>query len=255
MRKISIVIVDDEPLMCEELQCQLDAYAEVEVLAVCHNGEEALARAAELKPDVMFLDIQMPGITGLNVADVLSRQIRAPKVVFLTAHDEYALKAFAVDALDYVLKPFDEHDINRVIAKLRRLFCTVGSGDPVESGPAGSGHKADYTRKFCVQQGAKLEVIDQEQIQLILARERLVFIQTTDGISHQIRSTLNELSAKLDPKLFVRCHRNYIVNVDQIKNLENWFNRGYLLVLKGTAKTEIPVSRQYVRQLKRYLEF
>ena len=121
--------------------------------------------------------------------------------------------------------------------------------------PAGSAHNLDYTRKFCVQQGAKLEVIDQDQIQLIYAKERLVFIQTAEGISHLIKSTLNELITKLDPKLFMRCHRNYIVNVDQIKNLENWFNRGYLLVLKGTAKTEIPVSRHYVSHLKAYLEF
>ena len=255
MRKMTTLIVDDEPLLCEELQSQLESYPDIEILAVCHDGEEALAKAAELKPDLMFLDIQMPGITGLNVADVLSRQSRPPKVIFLTAHDEYALKAFAVDALDYVLKPFDEHDINRVMAKLRRQLCTAGSGDPASPAPVGSGHTADYARKFCVQHGAKLEVIDQEQIQLIYAKDRLVYIQTTDGVSHQVRSTLNELGAKLDPKLFVRCHRNYIVSINQIRCLETWFNRGYLMVLKGPTKTEIPVSRQYVHLLKEHLEF
>jgi two-component system LytT family response regulator/two-component system response regulator LytT len=255
MRSISVLIVDDEPLMCEELRSQLAAYPEIEVLAVCHNGEEALARSGELNPDAMFLDIQMPGISGLNVADVLSRQVRAPRVVFLTAHDEFALKAFTVDALDYVLKPFDEDDIGRVIAKLKRYFQALGKGETAGPEPAVTGRKTDYTRKFCVQQGGKLEVIDQEQIQLIYAKDRLVFIQTTDGASHLIRFTLNEIASKLDPKRFVRCHRNYIVNVDRIQNLENWFNRGYLLVLKGTPKTEIPVSRHYVGHLKTYLEF
>ena len=253
MRKITIMIVDDELLMCEELQCQLELYPEVEILAVCHNGEEALAKAAELRPDVMFLDIQMPGITGLNVADVLSRQTSPPRVIFLTAHDEYALKAFAVDALDYVLKPFDEHDIKRVISKLQKLFGVLHTREEPE--PAAPDRAKDYMRKFCVHRGARLEVLEQEQIQLIYAKDRLVFIQTAEGASHLIKSTLNELATKLDPKYFMRCHRNYIVNVDQIQSLENWFNRGYLLILKGKAKTEVPVSRQYVRYLKEYLEF
>lgn len=255
MGKITIMIVDDELLMCEELKCQLDLYSELEVLAVCHNGEEALARAAELKPDLIFLDIQMPGITGLTVADVLSRQLQPPKVVFLTAHDEYALKAFSVDALDYVLKPFDENDINRVIAKIKKQLSPPGKPAPEAQEPDLPGQPLDFQRKFCVQKGARLEVLDQEQIQLVYAKDRLVFIQTMEGAAHQIKSTLNELSAKLDPKLFVRCHRNYIVNVDAIQSLENWFNRGYLLVMKGKARAEVPVSRQYVRSLKDYLEF
>lgn len=255
MRTIPALIVDDEPLMCEELQSQLEPYPEIEILAICHNGEDALARAAELKPSLVFLDIQMPGINGLNVADVLSRQARPPKVVFITAHDNYALKAFGVDALDYVLKPYDEHDIRRVITKLKKQFGTLADGNPVEPEPAGAGTKADYISKLCVQQGPRLEVIDQERIQLICARERQVFLQTTDGTSHLLKSTLNELAARLDPKRFMRCHRNYIVNVDQIKSLENWFNRGYLLIMKGAVPTEIPVSRQYVKHLKAYLEF
>lgn len=255
MKKITVLVVDDEPLMCEELLAQLELHEVMDILAVCHNGEDALAKGAELKPDLVFLDIQMPGISGLTVADVLSRQTDPPKVVFLTAHDEYALKAFSLDAVDYVLKPFDEHDINRVVVKMKKMFCRSGKADIATSGPEYHGSGAGYTRKFCVQQGAKLEVICQEQIQFIHARERLVFMQTTDGQSHLVRFTLNELMDKLDPKIFVRCHRNYIVNIDQIKNLENWFNRGYLLALRGDGKTEIPVSRQYVKQLKTYLEF
>ncbi len=255
MKNITVLIVDDEPIMCEELQSQLEIYPEIIALAVCHNGEEALARSAELKPDVLFLDIQMPGINGLIVADVLSRQKRPPKVIFLTAHDEYALKAFGVDALDYVLKPYDEHDIKRVVAKLNKLFSAGDACDLADMVPAVPDYKGDYTRKLCVQQGVKLEVVDQEQIQIFFAKDRLVFIQTTDETSHVINFTLNELMSKLDPKLFMRCHRNYIVNINQIKNLENWFNRGYLLVLKGKNKTEIPVSRQYVKQLKAHLEF
>jgi len=249
LSEIRVMLVDDEPLMCEELQCQLEAYPEVEVVAVCHEGEEALARAGELKPALIFLDVQMPGIDGLKVAEVLSRHRNPPTVVFVTAHDEYAVKAFAVDASDYVLKPFDEENIRRVMSKLKKKLAV-----PTQATEADLPHPEQFMRKFCVQRGGKLEVMDQEQIQLIYAKERAVFIQT-EGASHLIKSTLNELATKLDPKFFLRCHRNYIVNVDQIQSLENWFNRGYLLVLRDGRKTQVPVSRQYVRSLKNYLEF
>lgn len=255
MRKITVLVVDDEPLMREELCSHLTAYPEIEVLAHCQTGEEALSSTAELYPDVIFLDIQMPGLSGMEVASVLSRQQFAPKVVFITAHDEHALKAFTVDALDYVLKPFDEDDIHRVVAKINK---TVSPREQVSMPEAEKSHapsRGEYIRKFCVQSGGKMEVIGQEQIQQFYAKERLVFLQTVDGASHLARFTLNELSGKLDPKLFIRCHRNHIVNLEQIKSLEPWYNRGYMMTLKGGARTEIPVSRQYVRDLKAHMDF
>lgn len=255
MNKTTVLIVDDEQLMCEELQSLLGSYAEIHTLAVCHTGEEALAKAAELKPDVVFLDIEMPGITGITVADVLSKQANPPRVIFLTAHDEYALQAFTVDAFHYLLKPFDEEDIKKVISKLEKNSRPLKINDGARLVAANSGHKIEYVRKFCVQHEAKLEVIDQDQIEVFYAKDRLVFIQTVDGITFPIKFTLNTLTDKLDPKVFVRCHRNFLVNINQIKCLETWFNRGYMMILKGAAKTKIPVSRQYVSNLKAYLEF
>lgn len=249
MDTISVLMADDEPLMCEELLSLLECHPELEVVAVCHNGEEALARAAELRPEVLFLDIQMPGISGLTVADLLCRQAEGPKVVFITAHDEYAVKAFAVDAVDYVLKPFDERDLQRVVPKLIRLL--RGAREPVPAKPrlpAGG-----YLLRFAVQKGAKLEVVNQDEIRMIFAKDRLVFIRTVDGGTYPIRFTLNDLAARLDPQRFLRCHRNYLVNLDQIQSLETWFNRGYLLFLKD--RTEVPVSRQYVSRLREHLEF
>jgi len=255
MSKMRVLIADDEVLMCEELQAQFEHYQDIEIVSVCHDGDETLAKCKELRPDVVFLDIQMPGKTGLEVAEILARQVSPPRVVFLTAYADHAVKAFAVDAVDYVLKPFDEKDIQRVVGKLRRM----GSGSRgVNSGNdsiSRSAAKGDYTRKFCVQHGGRFEVIDNERIQYFLAKDRLVFVQTIEGKQFLLKSTLNELELKLDQRQFLRCHRNYIVNMDQVQQLENWFNRGYMLILKGEGKVEVPVSRLYVKRLKEFLEF
>lgn len=255
MQKRSVLIADDEILMCEELQEQLEQYQDLEIVAVCHDGNTALAKALEVRPDIVFLDIHMPGKSGLDVAAVLARQLAPPSVVFLTAFGEYALQAFEVNAVDYVLKPFDEMDIHRVVAKLRRLFPGKARESDPDRPPNESGPRSGYQRKFCVQQNGKLVVIDDERIKLIYAKDRLVFIQTTEDKHYNVKSTLSELEEKLDNKRFMRCHRNYIVNVDHIEHLENWFNRGYLLSLKGDAKTEVQVSKLFVKRLKEYLEF
>lgn len=255
MQELSILIADDEVLICEELQGQLEQYRDLRIVAACHDGDSALARALELRPDAVFLDMHMPGKSGLDVAAVLARQLDPPAVVFLTAYGEYALQAFEVNAIDYVLKPYDEMDIHRVVAKLRRLFAGKGRVREADRQPDGPAPRGGHPRRFCVQHHGRLEVVELEQIQTIYAKDRLVFIQTREGTHYNIKSSLNELEEKLDDKLFMRCHRNYIVNVAQIDHLENWFNRGYLLSLKGDAKTEVPVSRLFVKKLKEYLEF
>jgi DNA-binding LytR/AlgR family response regulator len=255
MKKMSILIADDEVLMCEELLAQLEHYQDIEVVAVCHDGDSALAGVKEFKPDIVFLDIQMPGKTGLDVAAILARQVAPPVVVFLTAFADYALKAFEVDAVDYVLKPFDEKDIQRVVSKLRKMQAAKDREKEVKHTVAEAVPQAEHPRKFCVHHSGRFEVIDNERILFFYAKDRLVFVQTTDDKHFPIKSSLNELEEKLDQKQFMRCHRNYIVNMDQIKHLENWFNRGYMLILKGETKTEVPVSRLFVKRLKEYLEF
>lgn len=252
MNKLSILIADDEVLMCEELLAQFEHYQDLEIVAVCHDGDSVLSSVKELKPDVVFLDIQMPGKTGLEVAAILARQVDQPAVVFLTAFADHAIKAFEVDAVDYVLKPFDEKDIQRVVGKLRKV-CTTKAGTDIVKQPVAA--LAGHPRKFCVQHSGRFEVIDNERILFFYAKDRLVFVQTSDGKHFPVKSSLNELEEKLDHKQFMRCHRNYIVNMDQIKHLENWFNRGYMLILKNDTKNEVPVSRLFVKRLKEYLEF
>lgn len=255
MTKLSILIAEDEVLMCEELLAQFEHYQDIDIVAVCNDGDSALARIRELKPDIVFLDIQMPGKTGLEVAAILARQVDPPLVVFLTAFADHALKAFEVDAVDYVLKPFDEKDIQRVVNKLRKLHAAKGREKEGKSTASGSIFTSEHPRKFCVHHDGRFEVIDNERILYFYAKDRLVFIQTADDRHFPIKSSLNELEEKLDHKQFMRCHRNFIVNMEQVKHLENWFNRGYMLVLKGDMKTEVPVSRLFVKRLKEFLEF
>lgn len=160
-----------------------------------------------------------------------------------------------VETVDYVIK---QMDIHRALAKIRDDAGTDGAGeedgeDEAEDGP--SFRRRGYPRKFCVHHGGRLVVIDNGQIQLFFAKDRMVFIQTEDGKQYPIRSTLAELEEKLDNNQFMRCHRNYIVNMEHVDYLNNWFNRGYLLILKGKSQTEVPVSRVFVKRLKKYIEF
>lgn len=255
MSTMKIIIADDEVLMCEELQGQFEHYHDIDIISVCHDGDETLVKCKELRPDVVFLDIQMPGKTGLEVAEILARQVSPPLVIFLTAYADHAVKAFAVDAVDYVLKPFDEKDIQRVVGKLRRIVATSRGVNTENKFTGRVAANGDYARKFCVQHGGRFVVIDNERIQFFLAKDRLVFVQTIEGKQFLLKSTLNELELKLDPGQFLRCHRNYIVNMDQVQQLENWFNRGYMLILKGEGKVEVPVSRLNVKRLKDFIEF
>jgi DNA-binding LytR/AlgR family response regulator len=240
MEKIRALIVDDEILMCNELKSLVEVYQGIEVIGICQDGAKAIKVIDELHPDLVFLDIQMPGRNGLQVAASLYNRPNAPLVVFATAYDDYALKAFEVNAIDYLLKPFDEKDVERVINKVKRRF--------------DARTKVSYPRRFTVERGDRIEIIDNARIQLIFAKDRLVFIQTVDGEVYNTRLSLQEFENRLDPAKFFRCHRNYIVNMEEVKQLAAWFNRGYLLILKGNKHIEVPVSRIYTRKLKEYVD-
>lgn len=243
MSKLRTLIVDDEPLICDELRCALTVVQDIEVTGIVHNAQDAVKIAAIKPIDLVFLDIQMPGMNGLELAQKLSGQPRPPLIVFITAYSDFALDAFAVDAVDYILKPFDERDITRVLKKIRGRHVRYQAPPPRLSGPV---------RNLCVEAGDRLEVIHTGRIQVIQADERQVFLRTVEGRTFPVRRRLNELEQMLDPKDFYRCHRNYIVNVNQVHQVASWFNRGYLLIMKEPA-AEVPVGRVYAPRLKEYL--
>lgn len=243
MNSIRTLLVDDEPLMCQELQVLLEDYRDIEVIASCHNSHEALEKIIDLQPDLIFLDIQMPGKSGIQIAKSIAHLPHIPMVVFATAYQNYAIDAFGVNAVDYILKPFDESDIDRAIRKVRRF----AAGPSLSLRPR--------PRKLSAEANNRLEIIDQQEIQVIYTENRSVFIQTRDGRILAGKMSLQEYEALLDPQLFCRCHRGHIVNVQCIERLDPWFNRGYLLTLSGAKPREVPVSRIYVKNLKQFVQF
>jgi DNA-binding LytR/AlgR family response regulator len=250
MRKLTAVVADDEEFMAEMLRRLLEQYTNIKVAGLAYDGDEALKLVEQYQPDVVFLDIQMPGKTGIEVAAVLNKNPYSPTVVFVTAYDEFAMKAFEVSALDYILKPFDEADIKRVMDKVRKVYLKYSTVEEKRLSTA-----AIYPQKFCIAVDEEMLIIDVCNIRFVYAEDRAVFIQTIDGNKYPAKHTLQEFEHKLDSMQFFRCHRNYIVNMNEVKQITPWFNRGYLLKLKGSKKAEIPVSRAKVKDLERYMDF
>lgn len=258
MAVIRVLVADDESIMAAELSSMVEE-AGCQVAGVAHGGQETLDLVEKLVPDLLFLDIKMPDMDGLTVAKRLADLPRPPVVVFATAYDDFALQAFAVNAVDYILKPFDERDIKRVLQKYRKLFAGTlrpGVRTSVDEPPASTARP----HKFSVEKDNCGEIIDSTQMALIYAKDRRVYIRTVQGETFNSKLTLQEFEHCLDPHKFFRCHRNYIVNVDIIKKIVPWFKRGYVLVLDGGQERsgsvlEIPVSRSYVHKLRQYIQF
>jgi DNA-binding LytR/AlgR family response regulator len=253
LRKLSVLIADDEVVMCEALRAILEQFSFLDIIGECHDGDEALAAVEKSKPDLVFLDIRMPGLTGLEVAQKIARQEEIlTAVIFVTAYDDFALKAFGVNAVDYILKPFDESDISRVMKKIRRLFTLRDSQRLEKKAPALSDA---MPQKFCAYHGDLMEIVDANRIMLFFAENGEVYILTDDGAKYSLRRTLQEIESKVATENFFRCHRNYIVNMNFVKQMSPWFNRGFLLSLKGETKIEVPVSRANTHKLKKYIHF
>jgi len=252
MNKYKVVIVDDELLMCEELSCLLKQYKDVEVIGECYDGDSALQLIVKQQPDIVFLDIQMPETSGLMVANMLRQRNQfLPVIIFATAFDNFALDAFGLNAIDYILKPFDETDIGRALQKAKHYLIQPehrrATAHPAEA--------TVYPQKFSFENKGKMDIIDNENIQMIYAKDRLVYIQTLGGATYTGKLTLHDFEGLLDPNIFYRCHRNYIINLKCIAQLNPWFNRGYMLTLRGSKEMEVQVSRNFVNGLRKFIQF
>ena len=253
MRKLTALIADDEKIMCAALRSQLEKTPYIEVIGECHDGQVALDSVKLLKPDIVFLDIRMPGLTGLEVAAEIDKHDSPPEIVFVTAYDEYALKGYEVSATDYILKPFDSDDIIRVLRKILRRRLLAGYSSVQSQAPP----LVSDTRpsKFCLYAGECMEIVDAKNIKCFLAEQGTVYALTVDDARCLVKQSLQEIEQMIDKKQFFRCHRNYIVNMDFVKKVSPWFNRGLLLTLSGAKVTEIPVSRANTKQLEQYINF
>ena len=254
--KIAALIVDDEQLARDELAFLLKGFADVEVVGQGKNGVEAVNLIRELNPQVTFLDVQMPGLDGFGVIKrLLEKKVHLPYFVFATAYDNYAVQAFEVNALDYLLKPIAKPRLEKAIAKLRRMIETATPPyekldrlvQMMEDRPAAQ------KNKLVVRSQGRLFLVDAEEVIFAAIEDGVISIFTRDleGISNF--RTVEELQGSLDPKLFWRVHRSYLVNLNHIKEVVPWFKSSYQLKMQDRKQTEIPVSRGQTRKLRELL--
>ncbi len=264
---ITALIVDDEQLAREELKYLLDSAGSVEVVAQGANGIEAVELIREYQPDVVFLDVQMPGLDGFAVLkQLIEHRDRLPQIIFATAFDQYAVRAFDVNAIDYLLKPFDKARVLQAIdrARLRLQETSQTEGESLGAG-GGGGIKIDalirlieqqqqnprtHSGKIVLQAQSRLLLIDQKDICFASIDEGIISVatQTIDGQSKC--RTLEELLELLDPSIFWRAHRSYVVNINHIKEVVPWFKSSYQLRMDDKKQTEIPVSRAQTKRLR-----
>jgi two-component system LytT family response regulator/two-component system response regulator LytT len=257
---LDVVVVDDEQLARDELCFQLQRTGHVEVVGQAGNGVEALKVLEEQQPDLVFLDVQMPGLNGFEVARRLVERGLGTQVVFVTAFDQYALEAFEVSAVDYLLKPVEPARLEQALDKVRRRIAADRTrGLP----PLGTDELERLLRLLSDKQGRREQIAIKvgERFLLIKADEIVhaslvddTITVVTNGVSGTSNyRSLDELQARLDPGVFWRVHRSHLVNIHKIKEIVPWFSRNYILKMKDAKATEIPVSRTQTKRLREYL--
>jgi two-component system LytT family response regulator/two-component system response regulator LytT len=250
---LNTIIVDDEKPAREELAFLLKGFPEINVIGQGKNGVEAVALIKEHAPDLVFLDVQMPGLDGFGVLKKLvERKLKVPHVVFATAFDHYAVQAFDVNAVDYVLKPFDKGRIAKAITRARKMLDTqTSTTERLEQllNQLGSAKQVAQPVKLLVQSQQRLLLVDAEDMLFatIEAGSISVIARDTEGSSNY--RTLEELHAALDSDSFWRPHRSYLVNIHHIKEVVPWFKSSYMLKMSDKKRTEIPVSRGQTKRL------
>src|SRR5436190_2191159 len=260
------VLVDDERLARDELGYLLGRVGGVEVIGQAGNGDEALSMIDRLHPDVVFLDVQMPGMTGFEVARRMVDKRAASHIIFATAYDQYAIEAFEVNAVDYLLKPVDPLRLEVAVDRARRRISSERPSDPDRTGEAPAfdaqlekivqlvAERQSRRERMAIKVGERFLLVHAEEIiYASLADDGLTVVTNQHSGTSNYR-TLDELQERLDPSVFWRVHRSHLVNINKIKEIVPWFSRNYLLRMKDTKSTEIPVSRTQTRRLREYLK-
>ena len=249
-RRIRTLIVDDEAPARALLREYLSAEPDVEIIAECANGFDALKRIGESAPDLVLLDVQMPKLDGFEVLDLIEQ---APAVVFVTAYDEYALKAFDVHAVDYVMKPVGRERLREALAQVRGRLAGTGSGAALPSATAlaaAARAPGRFVERLLVRDGANVHVIPIERVDWIEAQDDYAGIRS-DGKTYLKPQPLAELAAGLDPARFVRIHRSYVLNVERLARLELYAKDSRVAILKDGK--QLPVSRSGHARLRELL--
>ena len=244
------LIVDDEPLAREGVILRLGRFKDVEVVGECANGSSAIEKILELSPDVVFLDVQMPGMDGFEVLRALPKK-DLPQVIFLTAYEQHALRAFEVHALDYLLKPVNDERFDRAVERARQIGDSESKVRMAER-VLGMLQQTpnSYVSRFPVRVGSRIRLVFAEDIEWIRAAGNYAELRSL-GRGHLLRETLNSLEQKLDPSQFLRIHRSKIVRVGSIRELQPIDNREYLVKLADGS--EHRSSRSYADRLEDWL--
>jgi two-component system LytT family response regulator/two-component system response regulator LytT len=243
---ISAIVADDEQLAREELVFLLGQFDDIEIVGTAANGLEALELIEKLEPDLAFLDIQMPGLDGLGVARKLrDAPIEAPHVIFSTAWDQFAVEAFRLDAMDYILKPVEKDRLAETLGRARKALAErVAEAEPVRGTPA---------TRLLVRSGAKNLVIDPQELIYATISGGVITLVANTAEGQSSYRTLEELQAALNPDVFWRAHRSWVVNLNKVREVTPWFKSTYQLKMDDKKSTEIPVSRTQSRKLREML--
>ena len=249
MKKMRTLIVDDEPLARERLAALLSNEQDVEIVAQCRDGEEAVTAIVDHEPDLVFLDVQMPQMNGFEVIEAVGGE-RMPLVIFVTAYDQHALRAFQVRALDYLLKPFDRERFNEALERARRQVEREETGDLGRRLLALVKELRRYqprAERLVVKSGGRLFFLRADEIDWVEAAGNYVRLHV-GTTSHLLRETMNAIEGRLDPEKFFRIHRSRIVNMERIQELQPWLNGEYAVLLR--TGTRLTLSRGYREKLQ-----
>jgi len=246
--KLRIVIADDEAPARRELKYLLGKTGCAEIIGEAASGSAALRVILESQPQLVFLDVQMPSMTGLELSNLLCRLPEKPLVIFSTAYEKYALAAFDVEAFDYILKPFTFERINKAVQRALKFIQTKEAGAAIEAeGP----EPRDLPKKIPLYKSGKIIPTAPQEIIFVRIEDGDTVARTGDG-GYRTKSPLGELEAKLGRFGFVRVHRSALVNTNHVKEVIPWYNGSYKLVMDDIERTEILVSRYNVKELKQY---
>ena len=256
---ISTIIVDDERLASDELAYLLKEFPDIEILATGSNGIEAVKLIETLEPDLVFMDVQMPGMDGLSVIRQLrEHNVPLPYFILATAYDQYAVEAFALEAMDYLLKPVEKDRLEQTIDRARRAITEKArTSSPIPepiSVPMAVPRAAAQRTKLLVRSGSRNFIVDASEVIYATIDDGLITIVTTQVEGQSNYRTIEELQSNLDAEMFWRVHRSYLVNINRIKEVIPWFKSSYQLKMDDKKQTEIPVSRVQTKRLRALLK-
>jgi len=250
-KKLCTLIVDDEPLARRRIRRMLARHSDVEVIGECANGREAIAAILEQQPALVFLDVQMPEVDGFAVLDQISAQAM-PLVIFVTAYDQYALRAFEVYALDYLLKPFDRRRFDNALQRAKARLFNEPSGVSERTLALLEELRAQqsHLERMVIKAGGRAFFLKTEEIDWVEAEGKYVRLHVGKD-SYLVREAISQIEAQLDPKRFLRIHRSTIVNLDRVRELQPWFHNDYRVILRDG--TELMLSRSCRKRLSELL--